>query len=442
MAYDAIVCSLKNVRNFKDPKVNKIKLATVSGYQIISGIDHQEGELGIFFPSDGMLLEDHCLKNNLYRKHPDTGDPMGGYFGPNGRVKTLTLRGETSEGFWQPLEAFEWTGNVSHLKEGDTLTAVNGWTICQKYFTPSTKKAMNKAKNKKEKSNEPPTVDRSMLKRHYSTGQVRHNLGRIPNNAVYYITSKLHGTSGRTGRIRSEYFNYVDITPWWQKPFIKKDKRLIECQSTFEYEYVSGTRKVIMDPNKIFYGFYEGDPFRKKIHDKLESVGLYKGETIFYEIVGFVDSGRSIMKQTGFKDKKLIKKYGKVITYSYGCDPDSEDNKNQIYVYRITQVNEDGVEFELSWPQVSARCSQLGLRTVPLLKGPVLFDNTDDLVNVLRELSKGDSVLDPRHPREGTVVRIEHENLFTSLKFKSDLYCSLEGIQKQDPAYVDLEEVS
>ena len=171
-------------------------------------------------------------------------------------------------------------------------------------------------------------------------------------------------------------------------------------------------------------------------------MGLYKGETLYYEIVGFSEQGATLMKQTGYKDKKLIKKYGNTMVYSYGCDPDSEDNKHQAYVYRITQTNEDGVEFELSWPQVAARCNKLGIKTVPLLAGPMLFDNTDDMINVVRELSNGASTLDPGHIKEGSVVRIEHENMFTGLKFKSDHFCLLEGIQKQDPKYVDLEEVS
>ena len=83
-----------------------------------------DGELGIFFSSDGQLSHDFCMKNNLYRKNPTDGTPMGGYFEENRRVRAIKLRGEYSEGFWIPEKSLSFCGPHS-LKEGDEFDTVN-----------------------------------------------------------------------------------------------------------------------------------------------------------------------------------------------------------------------------------------------------------------------------------------------------------------------------
>jgi RNA ligase (TIGR02306 family) len=114
MAYKAIVCRLQNVR--PHPNADRLNLAQASGFQIIISKDFQEGDLGVYFPTDGQLSHDHCMNTRLYRKDPSTGEPMGGFFRRNRKVETIKLRGEYSTGFWQPIEAFSWCG-PNKLKE-------------------------------------------------------------------------------------------------------------------------------------------------------------------------------------------------------------------------------------------------------------------------------------------------------------------------------------
>lgn len=189
MSYKAIVCKVKNVRPHSG--ADRLKIATVMGYQIICGLDQEEDELGVFFPSDGCLSHEHCMQNKLYRKDPESGEPMGGYFGPNGRVKAVKLRGVISEGFWQPIKAFKWTGSIDMLVEGYEFDTLNKHKICEKYYTPATKKAMQK-KAKKGKTNVK-RVDRSNMHEHYDTPQLRHELNKIPVGALLTVTTKLHG---------------------------------------------------------------------------------------------------------------------------------------------------------------------------------------------------------------------------------------------------------
>jgi len=429
MAYQAIVCELTNVR--EHPNADRLKLATVQGYQIIIGLDQQEGDLGVFFPGDGMIMKDHLLNNKLYARHPDTGEEMGGYFGKNGRVRTQKFRGQPSEGFWQPLSAFEWTGDTSQLTKGYQFDTLNGHRICKKYFTPATLRAINKEKNARKGKAPGMKTDRSMLHEHYDTKQVRHYISAIPEGAILYISEKIHGTSGRTGRIKSIY-PLVGFKRWWNKWFPMKFE-------SAKWEYVSGTRRVVLDPDvKTDNGYYSGTSFRQKIHKEIESMGLHKGEILYYEIVGFDDKGRPIMPAHKVEDKKLKKKYSEQMQYTYGCD----SPECNIYVYRIAHVNEEGFEIDLPWSRVITRCRQLGLKTVPYLEGPILHTTEEELLEKLNVLANGSSTLDSSHIREGVVVRVEDPDFFECLKYKGFWFCELENIMKNSDEFIDPEEIA
>jgi len=457
--YKAIVCKIKNVR--AHPNGDRLRLATVQGFQIIVGLDQEEGELGVFFPSDGCLLKDHCVKNNLYRKNPDTGEEMGGYFGPNGRVKALKLRGSISEGFWQPISSFKWTGSTSALEEGYEFDTLNGHKICEKYFTPATKNAMSK-KNKKGKTNTL-KVDRSMMHEHYSTEQLRYYINKIPKGALIGVTLKMHGTSGRTGLIKSTKLKYNPAKlgwnnlVWrvedWMKKLSRKHKflkpiskiqpktfTLVPKEDKKFWEYVSGSRKVVIDPDKEYVGYYNGDPFREKIHKQIVDLGLKKGEVLYYEIVGYTENGSLIMGNNfEIEDKKMKKQYGKKMRFTYGC----EEGQCKIYVYRIAHITEDGHEIDLPRSLVEARCEQLGLNVVPEMCESFIYDgDKEKLAEKLQPLTDGPDPTDNRHTREGIVVRVEHKDMFNNFKWKGETFCEVESIAKQNPNFIDTEEIS
>jgi len=435
MTYQAIVCKLTNVR--PHPNADRIKLATVQGYQIIVGLEQEDGDLGVFFLGDGRLMKDHLLANKLYSTHPDTGKAMEGYFGKNGRVKTQKFRGEKSEGFWQPIEAFEWTGSTKELIDGYQFDVLNGHRICKKYYTPAAVRAIKERDARKGKAFGKMKIDRSMLHEHYDTKQIRHHIHMIPEGAVLYLTEKVHGTSGRTGHIKtSKPFSR------WQKfwiPFVNLVwKATFNNESKIEkYEYVSGTRRVVLNPDqKTDTGYYSGTTFRQDIHKDIEKTGLKRGEILYYEIVGFNNS-KAIMPAHNIEDKKLRKRYGEKMQYAYGCDL----SECKIYVYRIAYINNEGFEIDLSWPQVVARCKELGLNHVPVLEQPMIHTTEEALLEKLEALADGPSTLDDTHIREGVVVRVEHENMSECLKYKGYHFCELEGIMKNSENYIDPEEV-
>lgn len=425
MSYEAIITPVVNVR--PHPNADRIELATAAGHQVIVKKGTQDGTLGVFFPVDGQLSHEMCLSNNLYRKHPETGESMGGFFDHDRRVRTQKFRGEKSEGYWTTIDQLAWTGvNVNSLKPGTTFTSINGREVCKKYYSAATARAIGSAKKSSVK-------EYRMFHKHFDTGKLRYKAYTIPANATLILTEKLHGTSGRTGRVKIDKklnalqaFWNKRIAPWLGASFEEE-----------EWSYISGTRRTTMNPE--FEGeLHSGKAYRYVIHNRIKSMGLRKGETLYYEIVGFSEDGGGIMPPHSIKDDELRKEYGDRMVYRYGCG----DKEYRIYVYRITLTNEDGNYVELSWPQVKARCIQLGLDYVPEYLMTVYDGDADELMKLCAKYADGPSVLDETHIREGVCVRIEHAELDTTYKYKGFWFCDLEGIAKNSDEYIDPEEIS
>jgi hypothetical protein len=431
--YKAIVCRLTNVR--KHPNADRLMLATVQGYQVIVGLNAQEGDLGVFFPCDGMLTANHLRANKLYATDPATGDKMGGYFGKNGRVRAQKFRGEKSDGFWQEADGFTWCGGLS-LKEGEEFDTLNDEKICQKYYTPETLKALYRKSNSRAAK---ATVVYPTFFQHYDTKQLRNNAASIPAGAVIYVSEKLHGTSGRTGHVqpvirRGRFAAFVRRVLGREDPWV----------------YVCGTRRTIREvkTDKAREGYYGKEQFRLIIHDAIKRSGLRKGEIVYYEIVGFTDTGQSIMAIYDITDKQVAKRYGNKMVFSYGCGVSPGEQLTRFYVYRITQQSPDGAVVDLSWDQMIARCSQLGLPAVPELDRFMHDGDVDGLLARVDAHTRGDSTLSTDHIREGVVCRVEHPEVYSNnqsliaLKYKGFHFCEMEGIKKNDDAYVDVEEIA
>ena len=140
MSYKAVVTKLSNVRAHSN--ADKVQLATCHGNQVVIGLNHSEGELGIYFPSDGQLSQGFCSANNLFRKPEMNSDPAAkpGMFDENRRVRAQRFRGEISDGFWVPMENFDFIVGAGLLTEGFEFDEINGIQICEKYINQATLK--------------------------------------------------------------------------------------------------------------------------------------------------------------------------------------------------------------------------------------------------------------------------------------------------------------
>lgn len=122
--------------------------------------------------------------------------------------------------------------------------------------------------------------------------QLDYNIERFKPGDLVALTLKMHGTSGRTAYLPSAGRNKFESFIFKLFP---------------RYRYVTGTRRVVL--NEFDGGFYGDNAFRKSTHDFLQGK-LKKGETIYYEIVGYVNDNTPIMGKANNKkmnDPEFVK---------------------------------------------------------------------------------------------------------------------------------------
>lgn len=452
--YKAYITELKNVR--PHPNADRLQLGDCFGNTVCVNLDYTEGQLGVYFPTDGQLSVEFAEANNLLRKKDEAGNNIGGYMDPNKRnVCAIKLRGEKSDGLFLPLSSLEYTGvNLSTLRAGDVIDGVlNGHDICCKYIPRSNRCSHTGGSGNKTRKHKVPLAP--LFAEHADTEQLAYNLSAFKPGDEIEISLKMHGTSQRTG--------YLPCLKGYKRTFLDKIMRR-EGKPIYEYDYISGTRRTVLE--NFEGGFYESNEFRQQHHDAF--VGkLNKGESVYYEVVGFTHTGAPIMGNG--KNEKLgkdfVKQYGKETVFSYGCAPNGYEirldgaitglPRSDIYVYRMTMTNEDGFVVEYSPDFMRYRCEQMGVKCVPLFSKtiiPTYYQLPDD-VGSIQEINAGEYVIemaekfydgaDPigkTHIREGVVVRIVNRPKFTAYKHKNFSFKVLEGIIKDTASAPDMEE--
>lgn len=461
MGHCGFITTLKNVR--EHPNADKLVLATCFESTVcVSKDKYYEGQIGVYFETDLQLSMEFCEKNGLLAVYENGINVSGGYMDPAKRnVRAIKLRGEQSDGLFLPLDCLAYTGaKLEEFKLGEQITTVNGHEICRKFIprsnAPKTAAggAGKRVKRRAKRSIAPQFFE------HKDTEQLQYYLDQFKPGDQIEITRKLHGTSGRTAYVKT--FRGMKRTFWdW----------LLRREGTPIYDWgtVSGTRRTVMDTFEG--GFYGSNEFRKQYHDFFEGK-LWKGETVYYEIVGFTHDGKSIMGQCSndkVKDKDFVKQYGKTTTFSYGCvpnpkqvagvadpaDPNSTfqniERQSRMFVYRMTMTNEDGEVVEYTPEFTRHRCMYMGVDFVPVEWSGIIPQNPgshDDptitagewVMKKVEQLYDGPEPLDPTHIREGCVVRIINRPTFTAYKHKNFFFKVLEGIIKDTADAPDMEE--
>src|SRR4051812_30922698 len=163
--YCATVVEIKNVIALEN--CDNVQATSVFGFQAIIGKDVKVGDVGIFFPTETQLSDAYCYRNNLYRHADKNADESKkGYVEDNRRVRAIKFRGNTSNGFFMPLESLEFTGiNPSLLSVGDEFDKLNGEEICKKYVVE--RRISNKGQTAQEKKFN--RVDIKHMPEHYSS---------------------------------------------------------------------------------------------------------------------------------------------------------------------------------------------------------------------------------------------------------------------------------
>ena len=454
MAYYGFITTLKNVR--KHPNADRMMLADCFGNTVCVGLDAAEDEIGIYFPTDGQLSVEYCEYNNLVRKKDDAGNNIGGYLDPDKRnVRAIKLRGEKSDGIFMPMSSLAYTGiNMDDLNVGDRIDVLNGHEICKKYIPRSNHRTGKPSDGNRTRKKRAPVAP--LFAEHADTEQLAYNLGAFKPGDEIEITLKMHGTSQRTG--------YLPVLKGYKRTLWDKICKR-EGTPIYDWGYVSGTRRTVLE--NYDGGYYGSNEFRED-HSKFFEGKLWKGETVYYEVVGFTHTGAPIMATADNKklnDKEFMKQYGKETIFSYGCHPNGWNSKtggynsgrnepqSDIYVYRMTMTNEDGDVVEYTPDFMRYRCEQMGAKTVPVMWKDTI-PNSEEALNLGGYMNAGEYIKDvaemyydgpdpigKAHIREGVVVRILNRPKFCAYKCKNFAFKVLEGIIKDTAEVPDMEEM-
>lgn len=444
---------------------DRLQIATFFGNDTCVGLNTILGEIGIYFPTDLQLSVEYCDKNNLVRKKDENGNNIGGYMDPDKRnVTAVRLRGERSDGLYMPLSSLEFTGiNLDDLNVGDTIDVVNGVEICRKYI-PRGNKRRGGGQSDGNRTRKKKVPVAPLFAEHADTEQLAYNLAAFKPGDQVEVTLKMHGTSQRTG--------YLPTLKGYKKNILDYILRR-EGTPIYDWGYVTGTRRTVLEN---YEGGYYGDNEFREIHSKVFEGKLHKGESVYYEVVGFTNTGTPIMGSSSnakLNDKEFIKQYGDTTVFSYGCEPNGKKTmygidengdkfgieqdapQSAMYVYRMTITNEDGDVVEYTPDFMRYRCEQMGVKCVPVFyKGyipeyTILPDDVGSpqetdagawIMKMAEDFCDGPDPIGKTHVREGVVVRIINRPKFAAYKHKNFSFKVLEGIIKANAEAPDMEE--
>ena len=331
-----------DITNFlPHPNAERMKIAQVGGYKVCVGIDEPAGRY-IYFPVNSEINPNLLSYCNLYRHtEKNTNTEKAGFFNDNGRVTAIKLRGFPSEGFLLPYEQLEnfisdtlnlKLDNIEDNTDFDIASEENKeFWICKKYIVVHNFTSGQSNSNKKQKniSRFNKVID-TQFHFHYDTVRIQNDKWAIIPNDLISITEKIHGTSGISAYVlcKKKPTLINKIKKWFSDPGI-------------EYDYLYASRSVIKNATETTNsgGYYSCDIWAEA--DKIIRPHLQKGMTIYYEIVGFLPTGRYIQKN-----------------YDYGCvppeagEPFTHEKHFKVRVYRITMTNVDGYVHEFSAKEV------------------------------------------------------------------------------------------
>lgn len=396
----------------------------IQGNSCLISKDSPEDQLYLFFPAESKLSETFLAVNNLYRhSEKNTNTELTGFFEDTGRVKAIKFKGVISSGFVIPVSSLSFVDS-SNLKLGDEFNEIAGQEICRKYVKQNMQgKAGTKQERQKTLDN---IVDAKLAPEHMDTAQLLRNVGKLDATTRITVSYKLHGTSARTfNTLVKRKLNWKDKVAKFFGVKIQEEK----------YDTVACSRRTIksvgleaLDGKQHYYK--SGDLWTEVVEKHLDGK-LNEGESIYYEIIGKTYSGEAI--QGG---------------YTYGF------NEPKIYVYRMGNINPQGIEIDLTQEQMELRVRELGLEICPVFfKGDVnefilkhgdpfyLGSLEEELEKIFYDkLLEQPSILDSSVVEEGFCVRIEGYPKPLILKVKSKKFLEHETKAK-DKELVDLEEL-
>ena len=421
-----------DITNFlPHPNAERMKIAQVGGYKVCVGIDEPIGRY-VYFPVNSEINPNLLSYCNLYRHtEKNTNTEKAGFFNDNGRVTAIKLRGFPSEGFLLPFEQLEnFIADTLNLKLSDIENntdfdiAVEGnkeFWICRKYIVARhlTQGQSGSSKRQKKVARFNKVID-TQFHYHYDTVRVQNDKWAIAPDDMISVTEKVHGTSGISAYVLCK-----------EKPSLINKIKGWFGNTNIKYDYLYSSRSVIKNATETTNpgGYYSCDIWAEA--DKIIRPHLRKGMTIYYEIVGFLPTGKYIQKN-----------------YDYGCvppeagEPFTHEKHFKVRVYRITMVNVDGYIHEFSAKEVQEWCKANDLIPVTeyyygyakdLYNIPVDDNWTDAFWDTMANdknfyMERNSPSCSNKVPHEGLVIKKED---MRSRAWKLKCFAFLNGEQKE-----------
>lgn len=374
-----------------------------------------------------------------------------GYFNNYGRVRCIMLLNEPSFGFiFGKPEMEKYCPEISDINLEDYVgcdfDTVNGELFVKAYVPPikSVDNKKSKSNNDSRKSHQVKVFNRYIcgeFAKHYDTDPLEKNMYKINENTDVCCSLKIHGKSSIIAKIHVKEKIKINIfKELWNKfaQSLSLPNKLKFIDYNIVYGPIYSSRNQLQ--NNLLYETPMNNQNKGNIWCEYGDI-IYPymddGTIIYGEVFGY-ETGKQIMLQ----------KY-----YDYGCN----EGENQIMIYRIVKIEEDGskreyeVEDVYKWTvgliekmKANGDESYKRIHPIDILYSGKLSDLYKDIEpgelwrrKVLKRLSSDKdnflmNELEPlcknKVPREGIVVRIIGDKVPEAFKCKCTAFRFKESV--------------
>lgn len=466
-------CSVVRIGELIDvPNSDNLKQTFVNGESIVvNKNDVREGDVMLYVSNECQIHDEFLSANNLYsdwemnaneeeiRKWikkdsefllSENFKKMKGYFGKNGRVRMIRLRGCPSFGvLFKPemmvkaygswLKDIDWEQMVG--TDFDSVTfSPDMWqpTTFVKAYVPPTHGGHSRTESKKvSKWDKFDRMVAGQFKLHYDTELLKKHLDRFTPNTVIDVTVKMHGTSFICGNLLTNYPKRLYAV----RRLLNKVFKTSIPEFNQRYGMVVSSRKVIKNEwanNRHKNGYYGVDIWTE--YGNMLYPYIPKGVTVYGEICGYLSN-----------ECRMIQK-----DYDYGC----KSGENFLMIYRVTEHTDSGIieypiEDVILFTNVlisqmkengdSSVAHIFNIKNVHLYHGEVkgVTESVERLPEVLAHtynIEGNEPLCAYKVPREGVVVRIDNDLVPSAYKLKSTAFKNREA-KEVDNGSVDIEMV-
>ena len=391
----------------------------------------------------------------------DKAKVLCGFFNKYGRVRCITLKNTPSFGFLFEVESMaKFNPGIKDVNLEDYLNqdfdTVDGELFVKAYVPPVKPENVRKSKDAK-RTKKLSRFDRMIdgeFFYHYDTNPLQKCVGLMDPDKSVVISVKRHGTSIVIGKVHVK--NPLPMV--WPKKVWNKLIDLVNLPDNikFKYDYtvdygpVFSSRTVIKNRyinQEVTSGYYNVDIWSE--YGEIIYPYLENSMTIYGEICGYLTGCQSMIQKS----------------YPYECKP----GENNIMIYRISTMGEDGKKYEWNvqdvydWTvKLIDRMKEAGdenwnrIHPIDILYHGTLGDLYPEVdednhwhENVLDKLKNDKEhfgmedyepmCTDCKVPREGIVLRIDDDPINEAFKLKTTSFALGEALLYDDDSYQDIE---